>query len=562
MREADLLSDDERGRLHFGILPGMHPLSLAGSRLLPPALGSVSAALDALRRGGCPAALPRMQLEALLVVARIGSGVATALLGEAHALELATLRRLVLSQLHADADTDTDAEEAVAEAEAEAEQSGGGGAAWAQQAVPVALRSEALLHVCRDSLAAAAQSLLETLHAAGGLAPASRARSAAVLNAHGQRGMLAAAAAKPNHSPNKPNPSSSFADIAHVLEGGLTQGLEFFAPPRTGPPRSESPSGDGTEHGVQLVAGAFGPFSRVVIDFFGGGRNASGAGTPLGYRNADKGSRSSFGEGEGGEGGEGGEDDADGAGGVPARPGLYRAPSDRLGRIRHMSVSDLSALGEEPRILRGGGRGGRQQAELASANLLRGVPLWSPSGSGRASVGEDGVGLPRPLPRPGTSERAAPERPAERPCGHTGSEGEDGAGLLPGLETEAAAMVLSCLPGLREALARLVSALSAACRERAADPTAGEGARVALRGAAAGLEQSMGREHGFWRCDEYAVRSVLRLVAEEAQLELLLTRLQQLLTATPRQSHVRRPPRLPRAPTLATRAMHASAAQA
>ena len=50
--------------------------------------------------------------------------------------------------------------------------------------------------------------------------------------------------------------------------------------------------------------------------------------------------------GEGGEGGEG-EDDADGAGRagrVPARPGLYRAPSDRLGRIRHMSVSDLSAL--------------------------------------------------------------------------------------------------------------------------------------------------------------------------------------------------------------------------
>ena len=49
----------------------------------------------------------------------------------------------------------------------------------------------------------------------------------------------------------------------------------------------------------------------------------------------------------------------------------------------------------------------------------------------------------------------------------------------------------------------------------------------------------MGRELGFWRSDEYAVRSVLRLVAEEAELELLLTRLQQLLTATPRQSHVR-----------------------
>ena len=79
-----------------------------------------------------------MQLEALLVVARIGSGVTTALLGEMHALELATLRRLVLCQLHADTEA------------AEAEQSGGG-AAWAQQAVPVALRSEALLHVCRDS---------------------------------------------------------------------------------------------------------------------------------------------------------------------------------------------------------------------------------------------------------------------------------------------------------------------------------------------------------------------------------------------------------------------------
>ena len=39
---------------------------------------------QALRRGRPPAALPRMQLEALLVVARIGSGVAAALLGEAH----------------------------------------------------------------------------------------------------------------------------------------------------------------------------------------------------------------------------------------------------------------------------------------------------------------------------------------------------------------------------------------------------------------------------------------------------------------------------------------------
>jgi len=49
MREADLLSDDERGRLHFGILPAAHPLSRAGSRLLPPALGSVDAALEARR---------------------------------------------------------------------------------------------------------------------------------------------------------------------------------------------------------------------------------------------------------------------------------------------------------------------------------------------------------------------------------------------------------------------------------------------------------------------------------------------------------------------------------
>ena len=98
---------------------------------------------------------------------------------------------------------------------------------------------------------------------------------------------------------------------------------------------------------MPLVAGAFGPFSRVVIDFFGGGRHASGTGTPLGYSNIDKGSRSSFDEGEGGEGGEG-EEGADGAGGVPVRPGLYRAPSDRLGRIRHMSVSDLSALNPEP----------------------------------------------------------------------------------------------------------------------------------------------------------------------------------------------------------------------
>jgi len=89
-----------------------------------------------------------MQLEALLVVARIGSGVAAALLGEAHALELATLRRLVLAQLHAG----TEAAEAARR---------GGGAAWARQAVPAGLRSEALLHVCRDSLAAAAQALLE-----------------------------------------------------------------------------------------------------------------------------------------------------------------------------------------------------------------------------------------------------------------------------------------------------------------------------------------------------------------------------------------------------------------
>ena len=100
-------------------------------------------------------------------------------------------------------------------------------------------------------------------------------------------------------------------------------------------------------------------------------------------------------------------------------------------------------------------------------------------------------------------------------------------------------MVLSCLPGLRDALARLVSALCAACREAAAEASVGGAEREALRGAAAGLEQSMGRELGFWRSDEYAVRSVLRLVAEEAELELLLTRLQQLLTATPRQSHVR-----------------------
>ena len=98
---------------------------------------------------------------------------------------------------------------------------------------------------------------------------------------------------------------------------------------------------------MPLVAGAFGPFSRVVIDFFGGGRSASGMGAPLGYRHADAGSRSSFGEGEGGEGGEGegeGEGEAEeGVAGTPARPALHRRMSDSLGRIRHMSVSDLSA---------------------------------------------------------------------------------------------------------------------------------------------------------------------------------------------------------------------------
>jgi hypothetical protein len=157
-------------------------------------------------------------------------------------------------------------------------------------------------------------------------------------------------------------------------------------------------------------------------------------------------------------------------------------------------VSDLSALGEEPRILRGGGRGGRQQAELASANLLRDVPPWPRGGEGRARGCEHGLALPRTLPLPSTAERAAPPRPAGPPAGAGSAAEEDGAALLPGLETEAAAMVLMCLPGLRDALARLVSALCAACRERAAEAAVGEAERAALRGAAARLEQSMGRE--------------------------------------------------------------------
>ena len=73
-------------------------------------------------------------------------------------------------------------------------------------------------------------------------------------------------------------------------------------------------------------------------------------------------------------------------------------------------------------------------------------------------------------------------------AGTGGSEGGDGAGLA-GLETVAAAMVLSYLPGLRDALARLVSALCAACREAAAEGSVGGAEREALRGAAAGLEQ-------------------------------------------------------------------------
>ena len=119
------------------------------------------------------------------------------------------------------------------------------------------------------------------------------------------------------------------------------------------------------------------------------------------------------------------------------------------------------------------------------------MPPWPLGGEGRARAGENGVGLPRPLPRPST---AAPARPAGPPAGAGSAAEEDGAALLPGLETEAAAMVLTCLPGLRDALARLVSALCAACRERAAEAAVGEAERAALRGAAAGLEQSMGRE--------------------------------------------------------------------
>jgi len=109
-----------------------------------------------------------------------------------------------------------------------------------------------------------------------------------------------------------------------------------------------------------------------------------------------------------------------------------------------------------------------------------------------------------------------------------------------GPETDAEAMVLSCLPALRDALAKIVCALCEACRNRALESTGSDATRAVLRSAAAALEQSMGRENGFWRSDEYAVRCVVQLVAEEAELELLLTRLLQLLTASPRQNHVSR----------------------
>ena len=99
-------------------------------------------------------------------------------------------------------------------------------------------------------------------------------------------------------------------------------------------------------------------------------------------------------------------------------------------------------------------------------------------------------------------------------------------------------VVLEALPALRDALAKIVSAFCAACRDGAWDKILSGGAHEALRAAAAALEQSMGREHGFWRDDAYALSCVMQLVASEAELELLLTRLLQLLRSSPRQCHV------------------------
>ena len=482
MRDTDLLSDAERARLQFGILRSTHRLARAGSRLLPPAVGSVTAALEALQRGCKPAALPRMQLDALLVVVRIGGGLTEALLGEAHAQELAGLRQLVLSQLQTAGDAAEKRE---------------GGTAWAQRTVPAALRSEALVHVCRSSLAAAAQSLLDTLRAAGELAP-SRSRSTGSLGLRsGPNGMPASSSGKAMGRMR--SGSGSWTDLEQLLEGGL----EYFAPPRVSSRDILLPLADGSDRGVQLVAGAFGPFSRVFVDFFGGG-NRSGRGSSLSNGSGVDGMVC---RGEDDE----GEESMDGE----VTPSRLLSPSDRLGRIRHMSTNDLSALAEEPRILRGGGRGGRQEAERATANFRR------------ASANL--------RPHPGSLESVISEEESVRSEG-VGAD-EDWAALS-GAGKEAESMVLSCLPVLRDALAKIVCALRDACHELALDSNAGDATRAALRSAAAALEQSMGHVRGFWRSDEYAVRCVVQLVAEEAEIELLLTRMLQLLTATPKQNHV------------------------